>query len=542
MNSYCIDLQGDISKGNGKVLKFDDVEIYVDGLIYTYGRKAGNDTILWLYSEITKGNGIPFNLIRGAYSCIIKTSKRIVAFTDNSNMHCVYFSEHFLSNSFLCLIEHEQKHGTILCIDEEAVCEYLTLGNVYFGKTFYKNISILDAQSILVIENNTIHIEDKKIGDLEEESHVSSFKDFFSKLAYSISDYRVCQALTGGYDSRLVYVCMSQFMEDHVAISGNDEKAKDIKYASQVANANGSSLQIIGAKKPDLTQNLIDTIMQYNDGIEPFDIDTSIRLIEFKKRLSQEYELHLTGDGGVLHKDWEWSQDIPFYRSKKSNARRFYYQRLCYIDNKKILGDKLKRYYNNQENRFISVLNLLSKSINTESYDSWYYRVSGNRRVYYNNNPVPGLVSYAPLMELDIVRYSYALPRRLRFFYNSMRNEISSIDLRIARIKTNYGTTASNEKIYLIRDVFFQLIEYSRKAYRLLGRKVLKRNVLSEQISNWSMESELRDFEFTNEAIATAKEAGYICNDVSINDLSYAEIKRIIHIYWLMRKTNNENS
>ena len=540
MDNICIDIEGNISTENGRVYSFNGVDIYIDGLIYTYGKKAGDETIEWIYSEIVKGNDIPFNLIRGAYSCFIRANNKIVAFSDNSNMHCVYYSDKFLSNRFLSIIEHENDLGTDLIFDEEAICEYLTLGNIYFGKTFYKDIHILDSQYLIVIENNNMHIEDKQIGDLDAKCYVSSFKDFFGKLAYSVSDYKICQALTGGYDSRLVYVCMSQFAKDHAAISGNDRNSKDIKYASQVAQANDTTLHIIGANKPLLTQKLIDSVMIYNDGIEPFDLDTSIRLIEFKKELSRKFDLHLTGDGGVLHKDWEWSQDIPFYRSKKSNAKKFYYQRLCYIDNKKKLGEKLKRYYNEQEKRFVTNLNLLSKSINTESYDSWYYRVSGNRRVYYNNNPISGFISYAPLMELDIVRYSYALPRRLRFFYNSMRNEISNVDLNIARIKTNYGTTASNEIVYLMRDIFFQLIEYSRKAYRLFGRRVLKKNVLSEQISNWSMENEIRDFGFTIESLQFAKEKGYICDDVSISDLSYAELRRIIHIYWLKRKTNNE--
>ena len=538
MSFFLIDSEGELKTQKIHSYVLNNIEIFVDGLIYSYGKKAGEETIKWIIEKIINEDEIPYKELCGAFSCVIKQGDKIITFTDNSNMHCIFYSDRFISNRFLKIIECERKAGSKLALEDDSICEYLTTGKICFGKTFFESIHTLGSGKTITVDKKKIIIRDKGIGDIDAKSTVDSLDDFFNKLAYSLSDYRICQALTGGYDSRLIYVCLSKLINDHVAISGNNETSKDVKYASKVAEVNKDTLQIIDTEKPAFTVDLIDQMMLNNDGIEPFDFDAGIRLCGFKSELSAYYNLHLTGDGGVLHKDWEWSQDIPFYRKKKSDSKRFYRQRMYYVDISSHIGEKIWDSFMKQEKRFIVELDKLSKPMNTQSYDSWYYQVSGNRSVYYNNNPCQDLISYAPLMELDIVRYSYALPRFERFFYNSMRNEMSSKNIEVARLKTNYGTTASNEMLYIIHDVLFQVLEYSRKAYRLIGRKVLKRNVLVEKVQNWSMEQDLRNSEFTQKAISYAIDAGYL-KPISIRELSYSEIQRIIHIYWIRRWCDN---
>ena len=541
MDTFCASNRGILEVQGLLSYSLGNTEIFVNGLIYAYGKKAGIETLKWIIEKLNKGEGVPFAYLRGAFSCIVKQENNLLAFSDNSNMHCIFYSNHYVSNSFLTIIDCEKKAGYALSPDIDSICEYFTIGNIYFGKTFFQTIHILSSDKVLALRDGVISIEDKNVGDIGNKSFINSFDEFFKNFSYSISNYKVCQALTGGYDSRLIYVCVSEFIDDHIAISGSNDSSPDIKYARKVAEANNATLQVIDMDKPALQLDLIDQIMLNNDGIQPFDLDADLRLLEFKRELSNDYDLHLTGDGGVLHKDWEWSQDIPFYKKKKSDSKRFYRQRLYHINIDNHIGESLKESFSKQEERFVKELNKISKSINTQSYDSWYYQVSGNRRVYYNNNPCPGIISYAPLMEQDIVRYSYSLSRFKRFFYNSMRDVMTSKNVKVARIKTNYGTTASNEFIYIIHDIFFQVLEYCRKAYRLIGRRVLKKNVLVDKVQNWSMESEIRNFELTQKAVRYAIDEGYLQN-ISIGELKYSEIKRLIHIYWIMRRAFNEKN
>ena len=531
--------QGEIINEGVKSYHYDNADFYIDGLIYTYGKKAGEETINWIYEEIINKGSIPYNQIKGCYICVIKQDQTVTAFSDNSNMHCLYYSENNISNSFLKMIDVENETENKLSFSNIALCEYLTIGSVYFDNTFFNEINILNSSDYIYIDKKAINIYSKGIGDLEEKSEVKTITEFFEKMAYSISDYQICQALTGGYDSRLIYACLSSKIEDQPTLSSNNDTLADVKCAAVVANANGDKLDVISIPKPEYLDHMVEDIILETDGIEPLDIDTFIRLSTYKKRLSKKYNLLITGDGGVLHKDWEWTQDLPFYRKKKSDSHRFYRQRLCYIDISGTIGSSIKEIYLQQEGRFANKLDMLSKPLNTQSYDSWYYKVSGNRRVYYNlaNND---MIMYAPLMELDIVRYSYALPRRKRFFYNSIRDAISKENIKIARIKTNYGTTASNEILFLIRDVFYQGIEYCRKAYRVLGRKLLHRNVLVDSFTGWTLENDVRQSELARNALIYAHQKGLIDSQCGIEDISYELLCRIIHIYWLARKTNNE--
>lgn len=535
MNSILIDKKNNIQQTGIKSYQFGDIVIYVDGLIYVYGKTAGKETVSWLYEKICNEGNIPFEELRGAYTCIIKEKERITAFSDNSNMHCLYYSDNMISSSFLEIVKYEADSGRIPCFNLEAICEYLTIGNVFFDKTFFNDIYILPSTKYVLIEKNSIIILHKNIGDIDQSSNLSSISDFFDKVAFSLSEMNVCQALTGGYDSRMVYTCLSKRIKDQPAISSNIPDNKDVRYAKMVATVNKDNLDIIKTEKPVFSDKLIHMLFEKKDGIVPFDIDADIRLLTFKSSLVKKYNIHLTGDGGVLHKDWEWIPDFPFYRKRKSNANQFYKQRLYYISIDNHIGENLKDIFAGQAQRFVKALDSIAKPINTQSYDSWYYRVSGNRRSNYNCNPVDGLISYAPLEEIDIVRYSYALPRRKRFFYNSMRDVMTRENKQIARIKTNYGTNASNEWSYILADIFFQSIEYIRKAIRLISRKIIHKTVLNISVLDWTLEKEIRDSDIAVKAVEFAQLSGFIKPALTMSSLSYSEIQKLIHIYCLSR-------
>lgn len=535
MNYISIDNHMCICQEEMNTYHFGDDRVYVDGLFYVYGKKAGSESVEWMYNQILDTGCIPFEELRGAFSCVIERQNVITAFCDNSNMHCFYYSDRFLSSSFLKCVENEASSGSQLSFDLEAICEYLTLGNIYFDKTFFDSIHILNSEEFIEIKDGKIVVSKKPIGDIDEPSSVKSFEEFFDKLAYSLSEMRVCQALTGGYDSRLVYACMSNRIKDHPAISANDLNNPDVVCAQKVASANHDELEIIRIEKPVFSESMIYSLFEKNDGIVPMDIDGDIRLLTFKTKLAEGYNALLTGDGGVLHKDWEWTQDFPFYNRRKSNARRFYRQRLYYLSTRDHLGEALQNSFNSQEKRFIKALDFIAKPINTQSYDSWYFRISSNWKTSYNINPTSTFISYAPLNEMDIVRYSYSLPRWKRFFFNSIRDTITSENKKVARIRTNYGTNSSNEPLLILIDVFYQSIEYMRKAYRLIGRKLIRKNVMSESILDWSLEKDIRSSDLAVNAINYSKQKKYINSEVVIEELSYAEVQRLIHIFCLFR-------
>lgn len=507
---------------------------YCHGLIYIYGYKAGLETMQEIARRYSTKNRVPFEDLRGSFSYIIDDPKASrIAFTDNSHLRCLYYTEDAVSDSFLRLINDQKQRGKRLAFDDDSLCEIMTLGRTFFDKTPFKQILMCPFGKYVAIDEGRTRLLDKQIGDIEDRAQVESFEDFFNKLAYSISDLNVSQALTGGYDSRMVFILLMDKIKDHPFISGNNDDNMDYKVATKVAEAAGIKLERVLTSKPIVNDDLLKDLMITYDGIVPCMNEGMYRVAHFKKdRIQKGYDIALTGDGGVLHKDWEWMQDLPFYHRKKTNLGRFYEQRIKMGSNSYELGDKVKDSLQGQKERFVKQMGSYQKNTNTQSYDNLYFHVSGSRQIYYSSRN-EGLLSYAPLNELDIVRYSYALPRRKRFFYNNMRATMTRANKKLARIPTDYGTTASSEFIYIFRDVFVQIKEYYVKAKRMLTRKYLHRNPEGIRAIDWSFEEELRELSLAKSAVSLAKQAGYISTDVDMDSMSLSTIERCIYLFML---------
>jgi hypothetical protein len=173
--------------------------------------------------------------------------------------------------------------------------------------------------------------------------------------------------------------------------------------------------------------------------------------------------------------------------------------------------------------------------LNTESYDSIGFHVQGDLvKVKYSlhSRIVP---SYAPLWELELVRYSFHLPRMKRFFYNSMREMTTARSRALARTRTVYGTTASSEPRYMARDVVFQGIDYLRKAARLLGRRVLHRNLFVGH-NTWSAEADVRALGISQRALEYCAEEGLIAAGARQSEVAYSTLGRMIQLYLLAER------
>ena len=111
MNYISIDNHMCICQEEMKIYHFGDDRVYVDGLFYVYGKKAGLESVEWMYNQILVTGCIPFEELRGAFSCVLERQNVITVFCDNSNMHCFYYSDRFLSSHFLKCVEYEVNSG-----------------------------------------------------------------------------------------------------------------------------------------------------------------------------------------------------------------------------------------------------------------------------------------------------------------------------------------------------------------------------------------------------------------------------------------------
>lgn len=512
-------------------IEYMNSNIYYRGIVWVRGKKAGRESIEYLVEKYLETGKIPYIEIFGAFSCIIQESDgKAILFTDNSNMHCFFIGDKAIGTNFL---EVAKENGAE-SFDMDSLCEFISLGGVYFGKTLLSGVNLTENDKSYIYNKGQISIVEKGIGGIDGESSITDVNEFFQEMAYALSESNVTLSLTGGYDSRMVFACLNNYIPIATFISGDDDTGSDFVVSQKVASVAGIEQEIIRMKKPDISEDYIKHLFEYAQGVVPFLNDGYMRVSNFiQERADREYNCYLTGDGGVMHKDWWWMQDIPFYRKKHTDVRRFYFQRINYISSEISYGVELKESFDNLDKRMISGINDLSKSMNTQSYDSFYYNLNGRKIVLQYNTHSSVLSSYAPLWELELVRYSYHLPRKKRFFYNSIRDITTKANPDVAKIPTGYGTTASSELPYMLRDLFFQLIDYFKKACRMIGRKVLRKSLFVGNAITWSTEQEVRKSEISSKALDYCIQQGYIAEGVNLSDISYSLLGRIIQIYML---------
>lgn len=515
-----------------KKYEFDDFAIYMSGFFYISGHTSGDDSVL-LFSEKINDD-IPFEICKGNFTCVLKFyNGNVVCFSSNGSMSCFYYGFDTVSNSYIDLLEYLKESDKELIFNDESICEYYTLGKVFFNKTHIKGVSILDNESYIAYTPGLgWNVEKKGIGEIDEKKDTFDPYKFFDDLNTALRTENVSIALTGGYDSRAIFSQLYKKTPLKIFYATNNEQDVEKTVAERVVSKVDRDIEIIRTPVDKLTESYIWDMIVQLDGLQRISLESGKRILHFRNNLkSAGYTLQITGDGGVLHKDWEWMQDLPFYHKRKTNIKRFYYQRISYETRNDRIGERIIDYYRNLEKRFCSELEKYRKETNTKSYDFLYYYVSGNSNYMFNLGRL-GYLAYAPFFEYDFVRYSYNLPRRKRFFYNFLREITTSGNKKIARIPTIYGTTASSETRYIIRDIFFQTLDYVKKAIRLVGRKVFRKSFFNSKTVDWNYYDELKKMPLCRKVMSWANDNKI----VEKGDISYGSLLRLVHIYMISIK------
>lgn len=509
------------------------VQYFWSGLVYAENKPAGVETIKHIASYYATHKQIPFKLLRGAFNIFVVDADRTICFADNSGMRTLFYSETAVSESFLALVRHlSLTHNHVLEFDLESASEAFAIGRILDFRTLIKSVNMLERFYFIEISEGNATVRQKPIEDVNVKDANFDPSRLFDELGAAVQqDSPVSCALTGGYDSRMVYAYALNRMNVIPTLSGDITKSREVQVAEQTAIAAGQELTFMQIDQPELDDITIRSLFFQQDGATEFLSDANLRINGYYKRLAEStISLHLTGDGGILHKDWYWIQDFPFYKRKTTNLRRFYSLRLKHRLESSQVGSLIADELRTLEPRAISVLRKYSRETNTQTYDSLYYNVNGQRSVYYNNT-VHNVTIYAPLLEKDMVAYSYNLPRFLRFFNNSMRKLTTNQNRSAARVPTVYGTTSSSEPHLVLRDLFFQGYGYFIRALRLLGRRFLGRTLFTEKVSSWSATEEIRNLTMAQNAVKYAVDSEFLSSTTSLAEISRKHLDFAVQMY-----------
>lgn len=516
-----------------QVYRTSDFDYYWDGLLYIPGIGAGLASVEEMAVRFEQ-KILDYRDLYGSFTMMIyeKESKTYTIFTDNSNLHCFFYNENYISDSFLTLCKQEQH----LTFDDKNVIQYLLCEEVYIDETIVNGVSSSNRNNVYILKENKLTIVEKGIGNLETKSKIEDVDVFFHKMQQSLEGNKVAIALTGGYDSRLIASYLYHLKQVEFFISGSNEEDSDIIISKKIAAMLELPHLLIKVDKEDLQIENYRNLLLHFDGQLNVASVGSYRMAYFIAQLSKTKDLIITGDGGVLYKDWEWMTDFPFYRKKSVNLMKFFRQRMLILDFRKYINMEKKTLEDTFINDVINDMEKRKKPLNSQSYDEFYYTYHGETVKKNYNTVGHSMKQYAPLWEYELAKYSYALPRRKRFYYNFIREKLSKNHKGISVVKTGYGMSASNTLYHKVIDFFPYSMDFMKKFIRMLVRKVFHKTVFVSTITDWNYEDEIRTQTYTLEAIQFMKEQGYIDEKVNAQQTHIKFLERIITIYTMYKE------
>ena len=97
------------------------------------------------------------------------------------------------------------------------------------------------------------------------------------------------------------------------------------------------------------------------------------------------------------------------------------------------------------------------------------------KRQVFASNINRNLIIYAPLQELELIKYAFDQPIKKRYFNLLQREVIAKNAPQIAEIITTNGTTATLNKANIIKDIWYENVGQIKRIFRGIKRKIYEK-------------------------------------------------------------------
>lgn len=517
-------------------------DCYWKGLIFTSATQNGKESVaefcrlletLSIEKAVSALNG---NFVVVVYD---KSRGKFFSFVDNSGLYKAFYSQRSISSSLLYLAKYEKL--TFNSLDSLAVVEFLHFGCNHLQSTLFKGIKSIGANEIVTFSNlgDTALIR-KSIPTITLKPEID-FIDFFRNFSGVVKNEKISCDLTGGKDSRMVACLLDYFGIDYeLAISGIQGN-RDIKIAEEVAHQLDHNLEIT-YHSPDTDSEALLNLFDLVDG--KHNILGFHRLSQLHSdRDKRGITLALSGAGGEFFNDYWWLQDFPLYSRHQSNINKLYSLRIesvsfpsnCLTGHYYEISRKLRRV-------ILERLNNLVLDSNTKTYDNIYLRFrmtanAGNVLTSGSNF----FKCYAPLLEYDLVRYAFHLPRSLRFFDRFHRRIITEVNSDVAKIKTSDNLSTCSSKSMIAKDLSSYIGDKTRRLVKKsLEKNVLHRTYFLESPDNPELYSRLYEMDLVRELLTVLKDEGIVKKNIEWRDINKRYLGNFITLGMLVKKCNTK--
>jgi len=511
-----------------KLYKYGNYEIYYNGFVYLHGQIGVENIVNEICDRMKTGDFQLVNELFGIYFICINDLKKAekFIFIDNSGLYKAYAYQNVISTSFIELIENID---TSVTPDYDAIVEFLHFGFVYFDKTIIEEINKLKPEFIYIInKNNELEIIDKNIPRIFDSPTISP-DEFFRTLHRSVQRENISIDLTGGSDSRLIVSAFQKNKaEFELAISGMPENS-DIKIAKVISKKLSKNFYPTYHTTEDISTKKIIELFQFTDA--QIDLVVYHRIYNYlKDKKTRNVSFQISGLGGELYKDFWWLQDFPFYSKKNANICKLYKYRIESIEfNHELLHNSLQNKSKKLAENIISKLSQYKLSTNTRTYDNIYYyfkmRTTAGTFLTLSNK---FFKTYAPLLELELVRYGFNLPGKMRFYNNFHREFITRNCKDISTLKTNAGITCSAHVFYKTWDLLNYCLNLGSRLLKQILRKIFKKTYMQENPTNSRIYNVVRQLDIMNNSIEILKKEKILDQNITREKISNDLLGKIL--------------
>jgi len=524
-------------------------KIYWQGCLFIPNIPVGEKSIGIFIKEIeSQGIEQACSMLYGNFYCLVfdKEFNIYYAFTDNSRQSFLFYDSKnpFISSSFLHLVKLD--YLKIEDMLSDSVVEFILTGFIFSSKIFFENIKIIEADEIIIFpeDKNQIITTRKKLGNiffaLEKPTKPKVFLEKFQKIANSLKGYKISIDLTGGTDTRvLMEIFCSLGLDFETAISGQLD-CSDVLISRKIAQKKDLTHFITQhIVNPETLESELEKAFYLGDGLT--NVLDSHRLCQFQEdKKKRGIDFSIGGSGGELYKDGGWFRAAFIKRNKKRIIDSLVNSGLVGwgLAKGKILGSLFSEKFSKLAINYKRNLSQKLYTRFTGSPRQNFYKMADQIFYEYSVRAPRGfnqrlITTYAPLLEKNIVKLGINVPEKERLFHIFYRKIVTSLDPRMAKIRTNRGDfTMHSGTYYITTDILKMFLMNTLK-------KFFKKKKI--EVTNPEIYSVVRNFTQTKNLLELLKSYKIINKNVELKNIDNRYLGRLVSLGKLI-KYIGENS
>lgn len=476
-DTYILYVYNKYSFKQENILIFENDDFIVSTGTLFYRGETNINALKSLFNDFLEDKESVNLHLRGNFTVLLSIDKRLFCFNDFIGLYRIYCSKdlNIISSSFLA-VSRAIPNKTIA---KQELYEYLFHGTFYGKKTLFKDIMLLDStyywlltpqkekfkKNVTPFDNNDYDNFDDSVDNV-----IKNLTDYFSILKNNFQT--ITSALTGGYDSRLMYSLAKKLgITPDLHVSG-PENSKDVKVAQYIAKNERIKIHHENREKTQkISKEEYPFIIEKNfydlDGLGISGVFHNRIAINEKVKNSSKTQLFINGGGGEIYRDFWNLPNRKFIRVKDFLVSKYDisdYSICTNVFNK-------NQYFKNLQEKIKDELSLEQDILSRKQVQQLYpffrlrYWQSATNSI---NNQFANYIT--PFCDPILVFESFTIPLKNKCLGRFEAALIKKTDKNVAKYMSGYGFDFySNPKMkrklknILVRNFPIQLRPYVRK-------------------------------------------------------------------------------